>query len=201
MLSSSRPPGAEFASRSRAPSDDRISRSVSPASRSLSTRETSASALSAICPGDLDEDRAHRAALQRQHEQQSLAREPHELESLEDDLVEPRPDGHPELLREHRQALRRAPQNRLDRRAAAGSQLLGQPIALASWRSGATRISESTYRRYAMSVGTRPADVCGWKRYPFSSRSLIVLRIVAGDTPSPKRREIVRDPAGSAVST
>jgi hypothetical protein len=52
-----------------------------------------------------------------------------------------------------------------------------------------------------MSVGTRPADVCGWKRKPFSSRSLIVLRIVAGDTPMPKRREIVREPAGSAVST
>ena len=29
----------------------------------------------------------------------------------------------------------------------------------------------------------------------------MVFRIVAGDTPSPKRREIVRDPAGSAVST
>jgi hypothetical protein len=47
----------------------------------------------------------------------------------------------------------------------------------------------------------RPADVCGWKRYPFSSRSLIVLRMVAGDTPSPNRREMLRDPAGSAVST
>ena len=35
----------------------------------------------------------------------------------------------------------------------------------------------------------RPADVCGWKRNPFSSRSLIVLRIVAGDTPRPKRRD------------
>src|SRR6185437_12015840 len=32
-------------------------------------------------------------------------------------------------------------------------------------------------------------------------RSLIVLRIVAGETPRPNRREIVRDPAGSAVST
>ncbi len=62
-------------------------------------------------------------------------------------------------------------------------------------------MSESTYTRYAMSVGTRPADVCGWKRKPFSSRSLIVLRIVAGETPMPKRREMVREPAGSAVST
>ena len=50
-------------------------------------------------------------------------------------------------------------------------------------------------------AGSRPAEVCGWKRKPFSSRSLIVLRIVAGETPIPKRREIVREPAGSAVST
>jgi hypothetical protein len=63
------------------------------------------------------------------------------------------------------------------------------------------RMSESTYMRYARSVGTRPAEVCGWYRYPFSSRSLIVFRIVAGETPSPKRREMVREPAGSAVST
>jgi hypothetical protein len=59
--------------------------------------------------------------------------------------------------------------------------------------------SESTYARYALFVGTRPADVCGWKRKPFSSRSLIVFLMVAGDTPKPKRRDSVRDPAGSAV--
>src|SRR2546422_4686793 len=47
----------------------------------------------------------------------------------------------------------------------------------------------------------RPAEVCGWYRYPFSSRSLIVLRIVAADSIMPDRREIVRLPAGSAVST
>jgi hypothetical protein len=29
----------------------------------------------------------------------------------------------------------------------------------------------------------------------------MVFRIVAGETPSPNRREIVREPAGSAVST
>ncbi len=34
-------------------------------------------------------------------------------------------------------------------------------------------------------MGTRPAEVWGWERYPFSSRSLMVLRIVAGDTPKP----------------
>jgi len=30
----------------------------------------------------------------------------------------------------------------------------------------------------------RPAEVWGWYKYPFSSRSLIVLRIDAGDRPS-----------------
>jgi hypothetical protein len=57
-----------------------------------------------------------------------------------------------------------------------------------------------TYTRYARSVGIRPAEVWGWNRYPLSSSSLIVFRIVAGDTPSPNRRAIVWLPAGSAVS-
>jgi hypothetical protein len=35
----------------------------------------------------------------------------------------------------------------------------------------------------------------------FSSRSLMVLRMVAGETPRPNFRESVRDPAGSAVAT
>src|SRR5262245_19982265 len=47
----------------------------------------------------------------------------------------------------------------------------------------------------------RPAEVCVWKRNPFSSRSLIVLRIVAGESPRPKRLAIVRLAAGSAVCT
>src|SRR5688572_32443434 len=47
----------------------------------------------------------------------------------------------------------------------------------------------------------RPADVCGWKRKPFSSRSAIALRTVAAETPSPNRLATVRLPAGSAVST
>jgi hypothetical protein len=62
-------------------------------------------------------------------------------------------------------------------------------------------MSESTKKRYARSVGTRPAEVCGWYRYPFSSRSLMVFRTVAGDTPSLNRRVSMRLPAGSAVST
>src|SRR5213083_2016886 len=47
----------------------------------------------------------------------------------------------------------------------------------------------------------RPAEVWGWYRYPFSSRPLIVLRIVAEDRSMANRFEIVRLPAGSAVST
>src|SRR5215467_3619946 len=47
----------------------------------------------------------------------------------------------------------------------------------------------------------RPAEVCVWKRNPFSSRSLIVLRIVAGESPRPKRLAMVRLAAGSAVCT
>src|SRR5947199_1080377 len=47
----------------------------------------------------------------------------------------------------------------------------------------------------------RPAEVWGWYRYPFSSRSLIVLRIVAEDRAMANRFAIVRLPAGSAVST
>src|SRR5207244_13354424 len=40
-----------------------------------------------------------------------------------------------------------------------------------------------------------------WKRYPLSSRSLIGLRMVAGERARPNLREIVRLPAGSAVAT
>src|SRR2546422_1515155 len=47
----------------------------------------------------------------------------------------------------------------------------------------------------------RPAEVWGWYRYPFSSRSLMVLRIVAADRPIRNRRATVRLPAGSAVWT
>src|SRR5467141_85756 len=47
----------------------------------------------------------------------------------------------------------------------------------------------------------RPAEVWGWYRYPFSSRSLMVLRIVAGESPSCSRLAMVRLAAGSAVWT
>src|SRR3954469_15282154 len=62
-------------------------------------------------------------------------------------------------------------------------------------------MSASTYDRYALCVGIRPADVCGWERNPFSSRSLIVFRIVAAETPRPKPRDSTLDPAAWAVWT
>src|SRR5213596_517657 len=63
--------------------------------------------------------------------------------------------------------------------------------------------TDLAYRVYvdSRSVGMRPAEVWGWYRYPFSSRSLMVLRIVAEDRAMANRFEIVRLPAGSAVST
>src|SRR5450759_5390071 len=93
------------------------------------------------------------------------------------------------------------------RRMASMVELLAEISACSRSRSAPTMVlggelsRESTYARYALSVGTRPAEVCGCMRNPFSSRSLIVLRMVAGETPNPNRRDRIRDPAGSAVWT
>ncbi len=89
-------------------------------------------------------------------------------------------------------------------RSTAEEPTLSSSLAMTScsWTErGGGSMRRSTKKRYARSVGTRPAEVWGWVRYPFSSRSLMVLRTVAGDTPSLKRLETVRLPAGSAVST
>src|SRR5215470_13685177 len=47
----------------------------------------------------------------------------------------------------------------------------------------------------------RPALVCGWARYPISSRSAMTLRIVAGDRCEKWRLDSAREPTGSAEST
>ena len=57
----------------------------------------------------------------------------------------------------------------------------------------------STYRRYALSVGIRPADVCGWMMNPISSRSDISFRIVAELRFRSVYFEIVLEPTGSPV--
>jgi len=51
--------------------------------------------------------------------------------------------------------------------------------------------------RKADSVGTRPADVCGWARYPASSKSARTFRMVAGDSENPYFLLSVRLPTGS----
>ena len=48
---------------------------------------------------------------------------------------------------------------------------------------GLTVARRSTKSRYPVSVGTRPALVCGCVMYPSSSRVAMSLRIVAGETP------------------
>src|SRR6267154_1553186 len=55
-------------------------------------------------------------------------------------------------------------------------------------------------KRYAVAVGTRPAEVCGWYRKPASSKSAITLRTVAELSDSTCRVEIVREETGSPVS-
>lgn len=59
----------------------------------------------------------------------------------------------------------------------------------------------STNIRRPASVGSRPAEVCGAYSSPASSRSAITLRMEAGDSTSPSRRDSVREPTGSPVST
>ena len=59
----------------------------------------------------------------------------------------------------------------------------------------------STNRRRPWSVGSRPAEVCGANSRPASVRSAITLRMVAGDRFIGSRRDSVRLPTGSPVST
>ena len=57
----------------------------------------------------------------------------------------------------------------------------------------------STKKRYAFSVGTRPAEVCGCTRYPWSSRFANSLRIVAEETSTACEAATRSDPTGCAV--
>ena len=58
----------------------------------------------------------------------------------------------------------------------------------------------STYKRYPLSEGMRPAEVCGCMISPISSRSAISLRMVALLRFRSVYLEIVRLPTGSPVS-
>ena len=57
--------------------------------------------------------------------------------------------------------------------------------SISGWTRGRRRdcSSASTYMRYPESVGTRPAEVCGWRTSPCSSNRARMLRTVADDRP------------------
>ena len=65
--------------------------------------------------------------------------------------------------------------------------------------SGCRCISSSTYSRNAVAVGIRPAEVCGWSRYPPAESSAISLRMVADDTLFSSISTRVLEPTGSPV--
>ncbi|CAM5628819.1 hypothetical protein SBADM41S_01492 [Streptomyces badius] len=67
--------------------------------------------------------------------------------------------------------------------------------------NGLTPASLSTKRRYPLSVGMRPALVCGWAMKPSSSSTAMSLRTVAGETPSRCRSVSALEPTGSSVPT
>jgi len=62
--------------------------------------------------------------------------------------------------------------------------------------SGRSRSSESTKKRYPLSVGTRPAEVWGEATNPSCSRSAMTLRTVAEESCSPDSRDSAREPTG-----
>ncbi|CAB4936062.1 unannotated protein [freshwater metagenome] len=67
--------------------------------------------------------------------------------------------------------------------------------------SGLTSANLSTKTRYPLSVGIRPALVCGCVIRPSSSKTAISLRIVAGEIPRPWRSAMDFEPTGSCVAT
>ena len=69
--------------------------------------------------------------------------------------------------------------------------------ARSSALGSATRIMPSTNSRNPISVGIRPALVCGWLSNPSASSSAMTLRIEAGDRAKGRSWDNVRDPTGS----
>ena len=68
--------------------------------------------------------------------------------------------------------------------------------ARSSARGSATCMIASTNSLRPVSVGIRPAEVCGWLSSPSSSRSCMTLRIEADDRLRCEVREMVREPTG-----
>ncbi len=67
--------------------------------------------------------------------------------------------------------------------------------------SGLTSVNRSTNSRYPLSVGTRPALVCGCAMYPSSSSEAMSLRTVALETPRLCRSTIALEATGSWLDT
>jgi hypothetical protein len=67
-------------------------------------------------------------------------------------------------------------------------------VALRSSELGS--VMWSTKKRYPLSVGTRPADVCGWMRKPSCSSTAISLRTVAELTCTPGALAMWVEPTG-----
>ena len=88
---------------------------MSPASRSFRIRATSWTEITAQPARHLHEDRADDAAPEIEHQQQALRRHRHQLHPLQHQLVERRRDRHAELLGQHAQHLRGAPEHLLHR--------------------------------------------------------------------------------------
>ncbi len=90
--------------------------------------------------------------------------------------------------------------------AADSASSIGPPSAMpasiarrSSTEGSAACIMPSTKRRNPVSVGMRPAEVCGAASSPSSSRSCITLRIDAGDRLSEAILLMVREPTGRPV--
>ena len=179
-------------------------------SRRASAKRAAAQALAQIVAGlgqgrrphaerHLDDAVLDQAVLHDQHDQGAAGRQSHELDVLERGLGLGRHD-HARRSATGPTACaspRRTPAPCCGRSAAQRLSML--------WRSSSVRRPTSsrpwTKRRRPASVGRRPAEVCGANKSPASSRSAMTLRIVAGDRLSPARRDRVREPTGSPVST
>ena len=83
---------------------------------------------------------------------------------------------------------------------AAATSALESSREASSWRRSSAKAgsssmgarafsSESTKKRYPLSVGTRPAEVCGELTKPSCSRSATMLRMVAEDSARPDSRD------------
>ena len=145
---------------------------------------------------ELDDAVLHFAVVEYQHDERAVVRKPDELDLRDRRLLRPRQRNHAGQTRHVRQQLRRRGDQRLGI-IARGIELRRSSANAGSSSKGARALSsESTKNRYPLSVGTRPAEVCGELTKPSCSRSATMLRMVAEDKASPDSRDSARDPTG-----